>query len=98
MNFFFLSNVFWQIVKRRSTEEYESIPYVCKLLNAFFWIYYGLIKPNSFLIATINIFGAAVEITFLILFLTFAPPNMRVSFISYQKLLVQFQITILISY
>lgn len=68
-----------RIAKRRSTEEFESIPYVSKLLNAYFWVYYGFIKPNSVLVATVNVFGGAVEIVFLTIFLLFAPPRMKVS-------------------
>ncbi|XP_024023670.1 bidirectional sugar transporter SWEET16 [Morus notabilis] len=72
------ANVFWRICKRGSTEEFESIPYVSKLLNAYFWIYYGLIKPDSLLVATVNMFGAVVEIIFLTIFLLFAPPRMKI--------------------
>ncbi|KAL6129143.1 hypothetical protein ACLB2K_072496 [Fragaria x ananassa] len=72
------ASVFVRIAKRRSTEEFESIPYVSKLLNAYFWVYYGFIKPNSVLVATVNIFGAAVEIVFLTIFLLFAPPRMKI--------------------
>lgn len=68
---------FWRIVKRRSTEEFESLPYICKLLNAYFWIFYGVIKPDSLLVATVNMFGAVTEIIFLIIFLLFAPPRMK---------------------
>lgn len=68
---------FWRILKRRSTEEFESLPYICKLLNAYFWIYYGLIEPDSLLVATVNMFGAVVEIIFLIIFLLFAPSRMK---------------------
>lgn len=70
--------MFVRIAKRRSTEEFESIPYVSKLLNAYFWVYYGFIKPNSVLVATVNVFGGAVEIVFLTIFLLFAPPRMKV--------------------
>ncbi|PRQ57085.1 putative SWEET sugar transporter [Rosa chinensis] len=72
------TNVFVRIAKRRSTEEFESIPYISKLLNAYFWVYYGFIKPNSVVVATVNVFGAAVEIVFLTIFLLFAPPRMKV--------------------
>ncbi|KAM4108233.1 hypothetical protein ACB094_03G029900 [Castanea mollissima] len=68
---------FWRIVKRRSTEEFESLPYICKLLNAYFWVYYGLIKPDSLLVATVNMFGGVVEIIFLTIFLLLAPPGMK---------------------
>ncbi|KAB2595257.1 bidirectional sugar transporter SWEET17-like [Pyrus ussuriensis x Pyrus communis] len=71
------ANVFVRIVKRRSTEEFESIPYVSKLLNAYFWSYYGLVEPNSVLVASVNIFGAGVEIVFLTIFLLFATPRMK---------------------
>ncbi|KAH7543015.1 bidirectional sugar transporter SWEET17 isoform X1 [Ziziphus jujuba] len=71
------ADVFWRILKRKSTEEFESIPYVSKLLNAYFWVYYGLIKPKSLLVATINIFGGVVEVIFLTIFLLYAPPRMK---------------------
>ncbi|XP_019057072.1 PREDICTED: bidirectional sugar transporter SWEET16-like [Tarenaya hassleriana] len=71
---------FWHIIERRSTEEFESLPYVCKLLNAYQWVYYGVIKPNSVLVATVNGFGAVCEIIFLIIFLIFASsPSRRMS-------------------
>ncbi|XP_021898944.1 bidirectional sugar transporter SWEET16-like isoform X2 [Carica papaya] len=71
------AKTFWHIVVRRSTEEFESLPYICKLLNAYQWVYYGIIKPNSVLVATVNGFGAVCEIIFVIIFLTFAPPRIR---------------------
>ncbi|KAK2637856.1 hypothetical protein Ddye_025651 [Dipteronia dyeriana] len=64
---------FWHIVQRRSTEEFESFPYISKLLNAYFWVWYGVVKPNSVLVATVNGFGAVLEIIYLIIFLLFAP-------------------------
>ncbi|XP_037495861.1 bidirectional sugar transporter SWEET17 isoform X1 [Jatropha curcas] len=69
---------FWRIVVNRSTEEFESAPYMFKLLNAYFWVYYGIIKPNSILVATVNGFGAVLEIIFVSLFLIFVPPRLRV--------------------
>ncbi|XP_018717041.1 uncharacterized protein LOC104415615 isoform X1 [Eucalyptus grandis] len=68
---------FWHILKRRSTEEFESIPYVFKLLNAYFWTYYGIVKPDSVVVATVNGFGVVVEIIFVAIFLLYAPPRMR---------------------
>ncbi|CAK7340625.1 unnamed protein product [Dovyalis caffra] len=66
------AKTFWRIARNRSTEEFESIPYVFKLLNAYQWVYYGIIKPNSLLVATINGFGAVVELLFILIFLMFA--------------------------
>ncbi|GAV79832.1 MtN3_slv domain-containing protein [Cephalotus follicularis] len=71
------TKTFWRIVKHRSTEDFESIPYVFKLLNAYCWVYYGLIKPNSILVATVNMFGAVAELVYVTIFLIYAPPSMR---------------------
>ncbi|XP_065848993.1 bidirectional sugar transporter SWEET17-like isoform X4 [Euphorbia lathyris] len=68
---------FWRIVVNRSTEEFESMPYICKFINAYFWVYYGILKPNSTLVATVNAFGALCEIIFIILFLIYASPTLR---------------------
>ena len=66
-------------MQRRSTEEFESLPYVVKLLNGYMWVYYGVVKPNSILVATVNGFGSVLELIYVIIFLIFAPPRMRVS-------------------
>ncbi|WCJ25206.1 Bidirectional sugar transporter SWEET17 [Euphorbia peplus] len=69
---------FWRIVVNRSTEEFESMPYICKFINAYFWVYYGILKPNSILVATVNAFGALCEIIFILLFLIYAAsPTLR---------------------
>ncbi|KAI3448553.1 hypothetical protein Pfo_005218, partial [Paulownia fortunei] len=75
----FLSPVqtFLRIVKNGSTEEFESLPYICTLLNSSLWTYYGITKPGSYLVATVNGFGVVVEIIYVALFLLFAPPSKR---------------------
>ncbi|KAG8658848.1 hypothetical protein MANES_03G197300v8 [Manihot esculenta] len=71
------ARTFWRIVKRKSTEDFDSLPYICTLLNAALWTYYGIIKPGAFLVATVNGFGILVEIVYVTLFLVYAPPKMR---------------------
>ncbi|BBG93165.1 Nodulin MtN3 family protein [Prunus dulcis] len=72
------NGTFWRIVKHRSTEDFESLPYVCTFLNSFLWTYYGVIRPaGGLLVATVNGFGVVVEIIYLILFLVYAPAKMR---------------------
>ncbi|KAL8545522.1 hypothetical protein ACS0TY_005612 [Phlomoides rotata] len=68
---------FVRILKNKSTEEFESLPYICTLLNSCLWTYYGIIKPGSYLVATVNGFGVIVEIVYVVLFLLFAPPQKR---------------------
>ncbi|CAI0466868.1 unnamed protein product, partial [Linum tenue] len=69
---------FWRIVKNRSTEDFEGLPYICTLLNASLWTYYGVIKPGAYLVATVNGFGIVVEIVYVALFITYAPRKMKV--------------------
>ncbi|KAK6233211.1 hypothetical protein SCA6_003284 [Theobroma cacao] len=75
----FLSPVgtFRRVLRNRSTEEFESLPYICTFLNSALWTYYGVTKPGSFLVATVNGFGVVVEMIYVTLFLIFAPPTMR---------------------
>ncbi|XVF41853.1 hypothetical protein PTKIN_Ptkin01aG0313900 [Pterospermum kingtungense] len=71
------ANTFRRIVKNRSTEEFESLPYICTLLNSALWTYYGVTKPGSYLVATVNGFGVVVEMIYVTLFLIFAPPRIK---------------------
>ncbi|KAI3469365.1 hypothetical protein Pfo_026028 [Paulownia fortunei] len=69
-------DTFWRIVKNRSTEEFESIPYIVLLLNASLWTYYGIIKPVVLLV-TINGFGSLMMVIYITIFLIFAPAKMK---------------------
>ncbi|XP_055814923.1 bidirectional sugar transporter SWEET17-like [Solanum dulcamara] len=75
----FLSPVgtFRRIVKNGSTEDFDSLPYICILLNTSLWTYYGIIKPGSYLVATVNGFGVIFQTVYIALFLQFAHPKMR---------------------
>ncbi|MCD7455816.1 hypothetical protein HAX54_029739 [Datura stramonium] len=75
----FLSPVetFKRIVKNRSTEDFDSLPYICTLLNSSLWTYYGIIKPGSYLVSTVNGFGVIVETIYIALFLRFAHQKLR---------------------
>ncbi|MCD7455817.1 hypothetical protein HAX54_029740 [Datura stramonium] len=75
----FLSPVgtFRRIVKNGSTEDFDSLPYICTLLNCSFWTYYGIIKPGSYLVSTVNGFGVIVETIYIALFLQFSHQKMR---------------------
>jgi solute carrier family 50 (sugar transporter) len=66
------SKTFWRIVRGGTTEEFEPAPYVLTLLNALLWLYYGLTKPDGFLVATVNGFGAVMEAIYVVLFIVYA--------------------------
>ncbi|XP_006298433.2 bidirectional sugar transporter SWEET16 [Capsella rubella] len=73
----FLSPVetFWKIVKGRSTEEYECLPYVCTLMSSSLWTYYGIVTPGEYLVSTVNGFGALAESIYVLIFLFFVPKS-----------------------
>lgn len=73
-----ISKTFWRIVRSRSTEEFESFPYVCTLLNSSLWTYYGIIKAGAYLVATVNGFGVVAEAVYIVLFLVYAPQKSKV--------------------
>jgi solute carrier family 50 protein (sugar transporter) len=59
-------------VRSKSTEDFESAPYVLTLLNSLLWLYYSLTKPDGLLVATVNGFGAVMETIYVLLFLVYA--------------------------
>ncbi|KAL0754073.1 hypothetical protein Bca101_091741 [Brassica carinata] len=65
-------------VKRKSTEEYKSLPYICTLLGSSPWTYYGIVTPGEYLVSTVNGFGALVEIIYVSLFVLYAPRHLKV--------------------
>ncbi|KAL3843503.1 hypothetical protein ACJIZ3_000906 [Penstemon smallii] len=64
---------FKQVVKKKSTENYKGVPYMTTLLSTSLWTFYGVLKPEGFLVATVNGAGAALHIIYVILFLIYAP-------------------------
>ncbi|OIW17783.1 hypothetical protein TanjilG_06468 [Lupinus angustifolius] len=86
----FLSPIptFYQIYKKKTSEGYQSLPYVVALLSAMLWIYYALVKKDAaLLLITINTFGIVVESSYLALFLFYASKKARLSTIKLLLLL-----------
>lgn len=66
-------------MKHKSTEDFESLPYICTLLSSSLWTYYGITKPGGLRVATVNGFGIFVEAVYVGLFLIYAPKKMKVN-------------------
>ncbi|XP_006347346.1 bidirectional sugar transporter SWEET12-like [Solanum tuberosum] len=88
--FVFLSPLptFYNIYKKKSTEGYQSIPYVVALFSAMLWIYYAFLKTNTTLLVTINTFGCFIETLYVGFYLFYAPKKARVQTIKLLLLLV----------
>ncbi|XP_028804762.1 bidirectional sugar transporter SWEET9-like [Neltuma alba] len=70
---------FYTIYKNKSSEGFQSIPYVVALLSALLLLYYGFLKSHAILIITINSIGCVIEITYLILYVIYAPRKQKIS-------------------
>lgn len=69
---------FYRVCKKKTTEGFQSIPYVAALFSAMLWIFYAYIKTGEFLIITINAVGCVIEIIYLVIYITYCPKKARV--------------------
>ncbi|GLU20771.1 hypothetical protein SLE2022_369530 [Rubroshorea leprosula] len=68
---------FYRIWKKKSTEGFQSLPYLTALFSAMLWIYYALLKSDAFLLITVNAFGCVVETIYIAFYITYAPRKAR---------------------
>lgn len=69
---------FWQVVKKKSTENYKSTPYITTLLSTSLWTFYGLLNPDGLLVTTVNGAGTVFQFIYVTLFLVYAPQDKKV--------------------
>ncbi|XP_057804860.1 bidirectional sugar transporter SWEET13-like [Salvia miltiorrhiza] len=86
----FLSPIptFYAIYKKKTSEGYQSIPYVVALFSAMLWIFYAFLKSNATLIITINAFGCFIETIYVCFYLFYAPKKLRVQTLKMIALLI----------
>ncbi|KAF8007275.1 hypothetical protein BT93_K1316 [Corymbia citriodora subsp. variegata] len=73
-SFVFLAPIrtFYKIYKNKSSDGYQSIPYVVALLSASLQLYYGVLKTDATMTITVNASGIVIELAYLVLFSTYA--------------------------
>ncbi|XP_021898153.1 bidirectional sugar transporter SWEET9 [Carica papaya] len=70
---------FYKIYKKKSSEGFQSIPYVVALSSAMLLLYYGFVKAHAYMIITINGIGCAIEIIYLSIYITYASKEKRIA-------------------
>ncbi|RLM59073.1 bidirectional sugar transporter SWEET14-like [Panicum miliaceum] len=68
---------FCRIYKSKSTEGFQSVPYVVALFSAMLWIYYALLKSNEILLITVNTAGCVIETLYIVVYLAYAPKKAK---------------------
>ncbi|KAF5195498.1 Bidirectional sugar transporter sweet15 [Thalictrum thalictroides] len=66
-------STFYRVYKKKSTEGFQSVPYVVALFSAMLWIYYAFLKSEAYLLITINSFGCFIETIYLVMYMVYAP-------------------------
>ncbi|MFS7971425.1 putative SWEET sugar transporter [Helianthus anomalus] len=79
---------FYKAYKKKSTEGFQSAPYVVGLFSAMLWIYYALLKTNVMLLITINSVGCFIETLYICFFLFYAPKKARMESLKLIVLLI----------
>ncbi|XP_068665621.1 bidirectional sugar transporter SWEET14-like isoform X2 [Aristolochia californica] len=69
---------FYRVYKKKSTEGFQSVPYVVALFSAMLWIYYAFVKANAYLLITINTVGCVIETLYIVMYLVYAPRKARI--------------------
>ncbi|XVF53440.1 hypothetical protein PTKIN_Ptkin05aG0099600 [Pterospermum kingtungense] len=68
---------FSKVIRKRSTEEFSCVPYIVALSNCLLYTWYGLpvvsYRWENFPVITINGLGIILELSFIFIYLWFAP-------------------------
>ncbi|KAL5543835.1 hypothetical protein UlMin_007619 [Ulmus minor] len=68
---------FYRVWKKKSTEGFQSVPYVIALFSAMMWLYYATLKSDLVLLITINSVGCVIETIYIAFYIAFAPKQTR---------------------
>ena len=66
-------STFYRIYKKKTSEGFEALPYSVGLLSASLFLYYASLQSGKFLIISINVIGAILQLFYLVLFVIYSP-------------------------
>ncbi|ONK56140.1 uncharacterized protein A4U43_C10F4550 [Asparagus officinalis] len=69
---------FYRIWRRKTTDGFQSVPYVVALFSAMLWIYYAFVKGSEYLLITINTVACIIETIYIVIYLAYAPRTAKV--------------------
>ncbi|KAI3799248.1 hypothetical protein L1987_34540 [Smallanthus sonchifolius] len=70
---------FYKIYRKKSEEGYQAVPYIVALFSAALLLYYTVLKTNAYMIVSINCIGCVIEITYLAIYIFYAPKTSKIS-------------------
>ncbi|EXB40347.1 Bidirectional sugar transporter N3 [Morus notabilis] len=68
---------FYRVYRKKSTEDFHSLPYLVALFSSMLWLYYALLKTDAMLLITINSFGCVIEMIYITMFIVYAPSHAK---------------------
>ncbi|CAN0915889.1 Bidirectional sugar transporter SWEET10 [Linum grandiflorum] len=68
---------FYQIWKKKTSEGYQSIPYVIGLFSAMLWLFYAMFAKDAMLLITINVFTFIMQTFYITIYLLYANKSDR---------------------
>ncbi|CAL1361933.1 unnamed protein product [Linum trigynum] len=63
---------FYQIWKKKTSEGFQSLPYVIGLFSAMLWLFYALFAKDAMLLVTINVFTFFMQTFYIAVYLLYA--------------------------
>ncbi|XP_028056180.1 bidirectional sugar transporter N3-like [Camellia sinensis] len=70
-------STFYKIYKKKSSQGFQSLPYVVALLSAALWVYYAILNSLDIILMTISSFGCLIEYFYIGVHLFYAPKKVR---------------------
>ncbi|KAL5208629.1 hypothetical protein ABZP36_033064 [Zizania latifolia] len=69
---------FYRVYRKKSTEGFQSTPYVVTLFSCMLWTCYAFVKSGAELLVTINGVGCVIETVYIAMYLGYAPKSARI--------------------